>query len=448
MTAATLSRRVAEHVHDLRFEAIPPAAIDKAKDHLVNHLGLALGGLGLEDGRQAIRLAAMLSEGAGECTVIGSTTSSTALDAAFANCTLMRNQGLDDVLFPVGVHAGLMTFPVALALGEQLGRSGREVLTAIVAGYDVIGKLGADSWSWAAAVPRRPTIPFGPFGATAVAARLLGLEVEQTSRAIGYAAHSAMGLAEGNLVTHYYSLVCRNGLMAALLAREGGDVSPIALEGPFGFFFSFFGAVPDGLDATLATFGTDFEIFNATTKRYPGTALNIVAIELLLALVVEHGVEADDVERIELVLPLERRNFAEGHASPPFATRAAAASSVLFHLAGVLVDGRVDPARVERFEDASIAATAGRMSVALEPGHPIRYARLRVHLRDGRLLEAEGSDFTVPAADRRGSLHAVGDPVLGEAAVERALELALGLEALEDVGELMSLLRPGGDGPT
>jgi 2-methylcitrate dehydratase PrpD len=307
-TTATLSQRLADYICNFQFEDIAPQAIEKVKDHLINHLGLAFAGHSTAEGEQAIEIARRLARGVGDTTVIGETFKAPALDSAFANCTLMRaNSGQDDVLFPAGVHAGLVTLPVALALGEQEHRSGKDVLTAIVVGYDAIGKLGNVTWAWAARAPRRPTIPFGPFGSVAVAARLLGLSHQQTTHAIGYAAHSAMGLAEGNLTTHYYSLVARNGIMCAVLAAAGGQTALTVLEGQFGFYRSFFGEVPANLEQSLSTLGKSFEIMNATTKRYPGTALNIVPVQLTLAMRQDYAVAVDDITDFRVYLPRERR---------------------------------------------------------------------------------------------------------------------------------------------
>ncbi|MGH2492403.1 MAG: MmgE/PrpD family protein, partial [Candidatus Limnocylindria bacterium] len=361
-TSAGLAARLAEYVRELRYEDLPPRVIEKAKDHLASHLGLAFSGYFTRAGEQARAVAQDLSgPGEGSATVIGERARLHPLDAAFANTTLMRSDGRDDVLFPVGVHPALVTMPVALALGESLHRSGREALTAIVLGYDLLGKLGNVVWAWAAEVPRRPIMPFGPFGSASVAARLMGLDCEQTAHALGIAANSAMGLAEGDLFPHYYGLVGRNGIMAALLAQAGTVAPATSLEGRFGFYRTFFGHVPDGLDAALATLGRDFEILNATTKRYPGTALNIVPIELMRSLMDQHGFDADDVTRVDVFVPRKRENFEGGHGAAPFTSRQSAVSSVLFALSLLLVDGRIDKARYDQFDDPRIDAVARRV---------------------------------------------------------------------------------------
>jgi 2-methylcitrate dehydratase PrpD len=442
MVAQTMSMRLAEYVHDLHRADIPDEVVGKAKHHLVQHLGLALQGGSTEDGRQAVRIAELLSPHGGPCTVFGTDRRANPLDAVLANCTLMRADGLDDVLFPVGVHAGLVTMPIALALGEQARLSGDDLITAIVAGYDLIGKVGRPLWGWSAAAPRRPTIAFGPFGSVAVAAKLLRLTVAQTAHAIGYAAHSAMGLAEGALVTHYYGLVARNGLTGTLLAREGGVASPTALEGRFGFYRTFFGNVPPGIEESLDTLGKTFEIMDATTKEYPGTGLNIVPIEVLLGLRRDHALDPANVARIRLYLPEERINFADGHSRGPFATAAAAASSAPFQLAAVLLDGAVSAARNQQYADERIRDIVDRTEVVFVTGRPIRYARLEVTTTDGTVVVGEGTDHTFAPVQWAGWLESCGAGVVRAERLRRLAGLVADLEHVDDVTDLIRCLAP------
>lgn len=436
----TLNRRIAGYIHDLRYEDIPPGVIEQAKHHLVHHLGLALSGRRTAEGEQAVRMARLLNPHGGDCVVIGSDLRAGALDAAFANTSLMRAEGLDDVLFPVGVHAGLVTIPVALALAEAGALTGRQLLTAVVAGYDVIGKLGAGTWAWSANTPRRPTMAFGPFGAATVAAKLLELDVPRAAQALAYAAHCAMGLAEGALVTHYYALVARNGMLGAMLAREGGQSAPTVLEGRFGFYRTFFGGMPPGLPQALDSLGTVFEIENATTKRYPGTALNIVPIELMIELVREHRLTPDQVSQIELTLPVERANFAEGHATGPFPDRAAATSSAVFQVAIALLDGGLDLARYDQLDNPAIREIVSRISVALVPDRPIRYAQLQITTTDGRRLARERASHNFSGTDWLPWLIQRAAGTMGDDLLARVTELVDGLEDVKDVAELMRCL--------
>ena len=437
----TQTERLANHVVGLRFEDIPRAAVDKMKDHIAHHLGLALRGLGTEEGRQAVRIAESFGH-QGPATIVGRRVRTSTLEAAFANTTLMRSEFLDDVLFPAGVHAALVTLPPGLAVAEEHRSSGKELLTALIVAYDVIGKLGNPAGMHSARAPRRPTIPFGPFGGAAAVARLLGLPERQTAHALGYAAHSGMGLSEGDFVTHYYGLVTRNGLTAALLARHGGQAALAVMEGRFGFWNTFFKGVPPGLEDSFDSLGAEFEIMNTTTKRYPGTGLNIVPIELATRLVNDHALGAGNTRSVTIFLPVERENFTTGHMHPPFETEVAARSSVVLAIAIILATGRFDAALVREYTRPDLVELCGRIRVVLEEGHPIRYARIEVATRDGRSPAAEGHDHVFERAEWRRWLAVGGSDVLGCDALGGVVEMVDRLEDVDDVNDLTTLLRP------
>ncbi len=360
----------------LRYRDIPGPVVDKMKSHLVHHLGLAFRGLVTEEGRQAVRIAESFGH-RGPATIVGRRLRTAPLEAAFANSTMMRAEFLDDVLFPAGVHVALVTLPPALAVAEDRHCSGKELLVALIAAYDVIGKLGNRAGFSAARAPRRPTIPFGPFGGAAAVSRLLGLSEHRTAHALGYAAHSGMGLSEGDYITHYYGLVARNGLMAAVTAGHGGEAALAVMEGRFGFWNTFFQGVPPDLEESLATLGSEFEIMNATTKRYPGTGLNIVPIELAKQLVAEHSLTSANTRSVTIYLPIEREDFFTGHMHPPFESEVAARSSVVLAIAIVLATGRLDTRLVSNHLNTHLVDLCGRMRVVLEEDHPIRYTESR-----------------------------------------------------------------------
>jgi 2-methylcitrate dehydratase PrpD len=442
VTDETLVMRLAERAHGLAFDDLPRRAVEQAKDHLVHNLGLALRGHRRDHGRQAVRVARSLSGDRGACSIIGSGARVTPLDAAFANCTLMRTDGLDDVLFPAGIHAGLVTMPVALALGEDGARPGRDVLAAILAGYEVMGALATGEFAWNAETPRRPTAVFGTFGAATVAARLLDLDVEQTAHALGYAANTAMGLAEGEPVTHWYSLLARSGLLGAVLAREGGVAASTVLEGRYGFFRTLLSREPPADPELLGLGRGRLAIEDATVKRYPGTAANIVPIQLAVGLTERHGLTPADVSGIEISLPVERLNFFQGHAPGPFRSRAEATSSVVFWVASVLTKGHLDVRQADRFDDPEVGRLAELTGVTFVAGRPLRYAEVAVTTTDGRRLSAEGDSHVLPSSEWLPWLEENAADLLSVGQLEQVAALVADLDALDDVADLLRALRP------
>ena len=440
--AATLNQRLASYLHGERFERIDPKAIARAKSLLAYHVGLAFRAirLGADEGKQAWTVARELSGNCGASTVIGHAGKVTQVDAAMANCSLMRALGHDDVIFPAGIHPGLMTIPVALAVAEREHTSGREFLTALVIAYELMGKFGL--WTWALDMPRRATMPFGPFGAVAAAARCLGLSAEKTSNALGYAAHTAMGLAEGDgMVTHWYGLVCRNGLTGAYMAKAGGWSSPTVLEGRYGFIDAFVGT--DGSvdpDELVDSLGRDYVINHACEKRYPGTALNQVPIELTRDLVKEYRLAPADIASVKLLLPRERQNLASAHFRGPFRIRAHASSTVTFHVAIVLLDGETRLSRFDELDNPEILGLIDRIEIEFIDGKPIRYAAVELRRKDGSVLTREGYDFYFPSDSAATIMRRDAAGILPEAKIQRFLELHDRLEQLPDIAPLVECL--------
>lgn len=443
-TELTFSQRLAAYIHSASLKDIDSAAIARAKHVIVYHVGHAMRGIRAceADSMQAIGIARELSESLGSSSIIGTPYKTTIVDAAFANCTLMRSFAMDDVLFPAGIHPGLVILPVALSVAERARPSGAELLTAIVVAYEVLGKFGC--WTWSLDIPRRATMPFGTFGSVVAAGRLLRLTREQLTNVLGYAAHTAMGLAEGDEgpISHYYSMVCRNGITGAYIAKANGSSSRTVLEGRFGFIESFLGTSRIDVDELMSSFGHDYAIMGSCEKRYPGTALNQVPIELMRALVQELGITAPDIESVHIELPIERKNFAAGHATGPFTTRTSAASSVAFQLALLLLDGELKQSRYDDFANPEIFEFTRKCKVDYVQGKFIRYAKLDVRTLAGRHFVREGEDFLFPPEEARAIMEREATGVLPSDKIARFLDLLENLEHVEDASQLVKCLIP------
>jgi 2-methylcitrate dehydratase PrpD len=444
--AATLNEQMAAYAHAAAFEDLGPEVVQRAKEVILYHLALALRGRRDDDpmGAQAIGAARRFSPHGGPATIIGTPYKAMPIDAAFANCTQMRAYGLDDVIFPAGIHAGLVTIPVTLAVAEERARSGRDVLTAIVVAYEVMGKLGL--FSWDSAAPRRPTMAYGTFGSAIAAGLMLGLTREQLGHAIAYAAHGAQGLGESDLgpVSHYYSLVCRAGITGAVLAQEGGIGSRTVMEGRFGFFDTFVGNRPFDAQAFCASLGHDFQIMGSVEKRYPGTGLNIIAIEAAREIVAAERLQSQQVREVRVFIPEERRNFGAGHSSGPFTSEISTPSSVAYQIGMILLDGELDFRRYAQFTDRTLLAAVAKVKPVLVPGKSnIRWTRVEFELTDGRTVAREAEQYEFPPIAPFDRLSAAAEGFLGSAQIARLFEIVMRLDREQSVAPLMDCLVPG-----
>lgn len=455
-SSQTMSEKIADFIVRARFKDLSEEVIRKAKEQIVYHFGLAFSGWSTQEAKKMRELLQRMDQPEGGSTVIADKIRLLPADAAFANCNLMRATWRDDVVWPAGIHAGLMTLPTALAIGEAKRVSGQELLLAMVLGYEVLGKLGTAGQGWEALLPRRPTMIYGSYGPTTVAGRLLNLDRKRMANALGYAANLGMGIPEGGQTEHFYGLLSRNATFAAQLAEVGGaPYSRTTIEGSSGLFRSFFGKVPPTLPGLIDRLGVDWEILRAAQKRYPGTSQNTVATELMLDFVKQQKLTAAQVTHLDVFV-----SFAEESAERkkeltfrgPFDTWMDAYSSLPYALAIVLIDGQVAPRRFkdENIHDPAVGEVMQKINMSFEEGHGVaRYCRLEAHTMDGRKLVADSGQFKIsenftfpfPPSVWPAWLQEDGKTLLPPEQLHRLLHMISDLENLDDVSRLMVAVR-------
>src|SRR5262249_8155861 len=245
-------------------------------------------------------------DGAGPCAVFGTSLRASAANAALANGTAAHALDYDDMCFVSLAHPSAPLVPAAWAAAEIAGASGRALLDAYRAGFEIEGRLGR------AMNPRHYqrgwhcTSTLGTIGAAAAASRLLGLDAGATGHALAIAASEASGLKEnfGTMVKPLHAgLAARNGVLAALLARGGLTASEQAIDGPQGFLHAMDGE-GGALDDALADLGVRWEILDTgiTVKLYPSCAGTHPSLDVILDLRREAGIAADDVDRVDIVV--------------------------------------------------------------------------------------------------------------------------------------------------
>ncbi len=436
----TITERVADYVLGIGYDDLPPAVVDKAKELLVYQLGLALRGRSTRAGMRAVGTALEVSGSERGCSVVGERRRAALPDAVLANSALMTSSGLTDLLFPGGALPGHVVHPAAWAVGELSKASGRELLTAVVIGYDVMGKLHNGRLPYELAVPRPTKAAVEPFGVAATAARLFGLSREQTVDALGHAGQAVMGLYEGPHAELMHPLAARNGVQAAVFAKAGIPATRTVVEGPYGVYRTFFlEDVPDNVYDQLAMLGTDFALARTWTTRYPVSSTNAHPIDLTRRLVAEHGLTPGGIAAVDLVLPASREARETIYGVYPKGPTSVVAIA--------LTDGRLDPARLEEGFDAELLATRDKVRLRFEDGHGFFYARVEVTTTDGRRIAAEaGGDLPAdqPPLDWAEWLAGGREHSLSAAQMERLTDLIRNLEDVTDVTDVLACLVPMG----
>ena len=269
---ATAAERFAEWATSVRYEDIPSEVAEHAKDHLLDTIGcgLAASALGVADeGRSA--MAAL--GGAGDATVIGGP-SMPAANAAFANAMLCHGLDFDDTHSGSVSHISTVVCPAAWAVAEATGASGRDLITAIVVGNEIVTRVGMATPGAFHKRGFHPTSICGIFGATAAVGRLYGYDAETITRALGITGSMASGLfaylEDGTPTKPIHPAWAAHGAILASSLAQFGAIGPKSVfEGKFGLYHAFLDLGTVDLDEQLADLGTRWETPNIAYKPYP-----------------------------------------------------------------------------------------------------------------------------------------------------------------------------------
>jgi len=361
---------------------IPPALRHEAKRAILNHLGCALGVAQDPAVRTALRVMRSFS-GAPVATVIGQDARLDPMSAAFVNAIASNLLDYDDTHLATVIHPTAPIAPGLLALAEQRGHTGAEVLHAFLLGAEVACRIGNSVSPGHYARGWHITSTCGAFGAAAGCAKLLGLSAEQTWHALGIAASQAAGIVE-NLPTAAKNIgmgnAARHGMLAALFAEQGYTAAPAAIEGPLGWARAA-GDVPE-LAAVTAELGTRWEIARNTYKPYPAGIVFHAVIDACLELRARIGGPPEAIAAVTVAgdaLLLARgdrpvRNERDARVS----IHHSAALGLLRGRAGVADFG------MPAVADPALGAFRTKVAAVLDETLPRGAARVTVRLADGR----------------------------------------------------------------
>lgn len=434
---------------ELHSEDVPASVRSEAVRHILDAVGCGLAARRLGEAAAAVNVAKGLGTG-DEATILDGTRTGAA-SAALANGALMHALDFDDTHTVSLIHATVAVLPAALAVAEEVGCSGFELVTAFVAGVEVVTRLGRVAPHRFHARGFHPTSVCGTFASALVASRLYRLDVDQTVNAIGIAGSLTAGsmefLADGSSTKHLHpGWAGHAGVIAARLAANGATGPRTILEGDSGLYRAYIGS---GLDIGALTWdlGSTWETKAVTIKPYPACQLSHAALDALGAL----GATAEVAAAVHFTLPEDAASIVCRPEEIKHSPRSAydAKFSLQWCAAALLVDGSltVDTFRPESINRPRVLALAHQISFeTFDPGRPAAAAGASVELRtaDGRALTAEVSE------SRGGATHPLDDAEVRRkflsnagAGHEEIAEDLLGLESLGSVARLTAHLARG-----
>ena len=440
------SRELARWGLGVRLPDVPAAVRHTACRHVLDALGCGLAARRFGQAGPALNVALQLG-GPPEATVIGGGRAA-APNAALANGTLIHALDFDDTHAESLVHVTVAVLPAALAVAEECSTSGADLLTAVIAGMEVVTRLGAAVRHGFHARGFHATSVCGTFASALAAARLYDLGEDAAVRALGIAGSFAAGslefLADGSTTKQLHpGWAAHSGVLAARLAAAGQSGPETIFEGAAGLFRSYVGQAVEAERLTNGL-GDRWETAAVTIKPYPACQLSHASLDALQTI----KVQASEVGSIRFRVPEEA---AEIICRPEAAKRCPrtpydAKFSLPWCAAALLVHGGLgiesfEPDRIRQPEVLDLAGQVGYETY--DPGVAAADApgRAEVTLRDGatRVGEVAGS--------RGGPEHPLSEEQLLEKfqlnvgpGHEALARRTLGLESLGSVAELADLL--------
>jgi len=453
------ARTLSEWAARLRAEDIPAAVRDNAALRVLDTIGCALAGAREEHAPSVLALASRWG-GPGLCTIWGTPLTAAPPQAALANGALAHGLDFDDTHADSVCHASAVLVPAVLALAESERLDGRDALTALVAGYEAMIRIGM-------AAPGRfhergwhATAVCGAFGAALAAGKSLGLDAGRLTAALGVAASMASGVMEfledGSWVKRLHpGWAAQSGIQAAALAGEGFTGPATALEGRLGFYRAALGDAPD-IEKHLKDLGDEWETLRSSFKLYPCCHLNHAYLDAVARLKRTEGLLAEQVAEVECLVP-------EGEV--PIVCEPVAAKlrprtpydakfSLAFCVAAALCGDRVGIGAFtgESIREPRVLALAARVRYTVDPLSP--YPRtfpgwVKVRLADGRVLEAReesqrgGADRPIAPDEVIAKFRDNAARLLPPPRVSGLEQAVLGMERAQDLGPLLALCRLG-----
>ncbi len=431
--------RLAQYAAALRYEDLPAEVVRRAKDCIIDTVAAAVCGAALPWSRIVIDYARRTGPG-GVSQILGSAGAAVqAPAAALANGALAHAFELDSLTRPgAGAHPGATVLPPALAVAQQQGRGGRDLIAAFVAGNEIMIRIGRATGHTNEARGFHAPGTTGPFGAAVAAGHLLGLDSRAMTNAVGIAGSLCGGLLEfargdGGMVKRLHlGRASEAGVLAASLAADGFTGPRTVLEGEFGFLRVFCTA-SDETELTRGL-GKEFVMSSAVLKRYPCHATAHPAVRAVRELQTAHGFAAGEIDAITVAgtdRMIERHNILEP------TDLMLAQYSIPFSVALALCREARDPGSWDEtaLGDPQIRALTRRVRLvpAGGDGHGAAAGAVTITLGDGRRLERHGDSGMLEAGELADKWLRLTRDTLGEPG---AAALYDRLQRLEDMAGL------------
>ncbi|MCD6426327.1 MAG: MmgE/PrpD family protein [Anaerolineales bacterium] len=454
---SSLSGKMAQWALDLQFEDIPEKSIWEAKRFLLDSMGCALAAVNNEDMEAMYRFTEKLG-GTPEASVIGREYKTNASNAALMNCLLTRAMDYNDIYWEEDPSHPSDLIGAALAAGEVNGKSGKEVLEAIIVNYELMLR-----WCHAAHPGVREIgwhhASLVQFVSPVVAGKLYDLDLDQMVAAVGISSSSHFtlgGVVAGHLTNMKNTaapLASQAGVIAAMIAKEGYSGPVEVFEGKEGVF-EVIDSVKWRPEWVLKDLGKEFMITKCAYKAFPTEALTHQPISAAMQVCQEQNLVAEDISEILVETTVRGADILSDPSKFKPKTKETADHSLPYVVAAAVADGNVLPSSFsdEKLKDPRIWDLLGKIKVVADPEIDAMFPgvkRARVTITNN-----EGQSFTAQVDNAKGSpLNPMSDEeiiskfranagaVLSVDQQDQVIDLTWRFDELEEISSYMDLLR-------
>ncbi|MBI3045215.1 MAG: MmgE/PrpD family protein [Betaproteobacteria bacterium] len=443
----TASQALSEFALALRYEQIPANVIERARSCIIDTIGAAFYGSRLPWSRIVLDFA-RINGAAGDADVIGAGIKLRPPFAAMVNGAYAHAFELDSMCQPsVGAHPGASLGTPGLAVAQTFRASGKDLLTAFVAGCEVMYRIGEAAHHSSERLGFHAPGLLGVFGGAVTAGRLMGLDAGRMANALGISGSLCCGLLEfsksgGGMVKRLHQGRASEGAVtAAMLAREGYAGPPAVLEGKFGFLNVF--CRDADVTRLTADLGKEWRTLRTTLKRYACHSTAHVAVTAALELKSREGISGGDIDSIRIA---GSEKLVSHHQISEPTDVAMAQYSAPFSVALAFFRDPRDPSVFsdESLNDAAIRALCRKVTLehyADGPRDNKLASRVIVRMKDGRELKQDMEYF--PGMPQRPlnteqlwEKFSRLTPALPGERARRLFDRLLELEKFGDLGEL------------
>jgi 2-methylcitrate dehydratase PrpD len=438
------------------YEIIPPETREKQKELLLDLLGCALGAVKTPEGLSALQAVSELENGEGPAALWGTSRRASAAGAALMNGILAHTLESDDTHAEGCIHPGAPIIPAAVAVGEAVKASGKDLLAAIVIGYEVgiriaigVGPVSHRMHGWHA------TGTCGAFGAAAATGKLLQLTPQQMAWALGLAGVQHTGTwvftDDGSMCKRFHAgQAAQGGVNAAYLAWAGFTGPTRVLEAKDGGFFA---TTSDEYDISRVAKGLGEKYEAALTSPKPFSCCRHThsTLDAVLRLVSKNSFKPEDVREVFVKTNSSAFKSVGKIVEPQTITEAQFSLPFLIGLA--ILEKRVfqDQFTMEKIKNPQILTLARKVKISVDPvvdrNYPEHWSS------DVRITTSAGNELKMFVKDAPGEL---GNPLpknlvqekyqsLAKAAlsperIEKVEKMVLHMEGIKNVRDLGSLL--------